>query len=228
MLSRIENQAPINLAISGRAQTATKSTQVFSDLLAGESAGAQSDLKPASSTQPRAASVSCQVPAAAPASSQILDTTQPAATTSFNPLAIFEPKPAPAAGSAAAPSTNSTESPVGAQTANATDASFVPEFQQNLEVVSAYGGSSPLNPIYFATPETAQWIANKYGTGEVVARPYDATGGPYSANGTEYYIQLANGKMVNAGLLADYYQRMPESQFPGLADRIIRQGLGEA
>ncbi len=91
-------------------------------------------------------------------------------------------------------------------------------------MVSAYGGSSALNPIYFATPETAQWIANKYGTGEVVARPYDATGGPYTANGTEYYIRLQNGGLVNAGLLADYYQRMPAAE----ADRIISQGLGEA
>jgi len=32
--------------------------------------------------------------------------------------------------------------------------------------------------------------------------------------------------MVNAGILAGYYERNPESQFPGLADKLIRSQLG--
>jgi|SRR5579863_2716698 len=219
MLSRIENQASMNLATPVRGQVTRQSTEVFSALLAGESTGAhpvELPRGPVPTPKPEAASGSnSQNSVTSQPGSQVLDTPASGTPSTFNPLAIFEPKPAPG---------DSTVSQPGAtQPASATGTPFVPEFQQNLEVVSAYGGSSALNPIYFATPATAQWIANKYGNGEVVAKPYDATGGPYSANGTEYYIQLQSGKLVNAGLLADYYQRMSPSE----ADSVIRQGLGE-
>jgi hypothetical protein len=147
-------------------------------------------------------------------SSQVPDTSE-TATSTFSALAIFAPKSG---------SGGQSDGPQSTPAADTTNSAFVPEFQQNLAVVSAYGGSSALNPIYFATKETAQWIANKYGTGELVARPYDVTGGPYTANGTEYYIRLKDGGLVNAGLLADYYQRMSAFE----ADTVIRQGLGEA
>lgn len=222
MLPRIENQLSMPVATLVRGQVTRESSQAFLDVLAGESAGAHLVELPKAPVEPPKPEVTGsggrQNSVTPPASSQILNTPE-TGTPSFNPLAIFAPKSGSggqSAGTQPSPSADTTTMP------------FVPDFQQNLEVVSAYGGSSPLNPIYFATPETAQWIANKYGTGEVVARPYNATGGPYTANGTEYYIRLQNGGLVNAGLLADYYRRLPEAQFPGLADRVIRQGLGEA
>jgi len=222
MLSRIEHHSPVNLTTPERGQATPKSSQAFSDLLAGESAGnlaAEPHERGVATSRPEVPREnSGQNSVAAPASRQVLDTPEPATESTFNPLAIFEPKPAPTE------SGSNTQPAAPPDSAGATSAPFVPEFQQNLEVVSAYGGSSPLNPIYFATPETAQWIANQYGTGEVVARPYNATGGPYTANGTEYYIRLKDGGLVNAGLLADYYQRMPAAE----ADSIIRQGLAEA
>jgi hypothetical protein len=218
MLSRIESQSSMHLATPVRGQVTHQSSEVFSALLAGESTGAhpvELPKGPVPTPKPEAASGSSgQNPVTSQPSSQVLDTPATGTQSTFNPLAIFEPKPGPSGNTGA-------QAP---QPAGSTGTPFVPEFQQNLEVVSAYGGSSPLNPIYFATPATAQWIANRYGTGEVVARPYDATGDPYSANGTEYSIRLQNGKLVNAGLLADYYQRMPAAE----ADRVIRQGLGEA
>ena len=218
MLPKIENQSLMNVPTPMRGQVTHQSSQVFSDLLAGESASAHFTELPKAPFE----TLRHEVPSAgsrqnhvtSQAGSQVLDTPATGVPSTFNPLAIFEPRPAPDGNDTAQPS----------QPAVTTETPFVPEFQQNLEVVSAYGGSSALNPIYFATPETAQWIANKYGTGEVVARPYDATGGPYTANGTEYYIRLQDGGLVNAGLLADYYQRMPAAE----ADRIISQGLGEA
>jgi hypothetical protein len=220
MLSRIEHHSPVNLATPERGQATPKSSQAFSDLLAGESAGELKGERQTSGIARSGLEVpsdhSGQIPVAARASRQVLDTPDSATESSFNPLAIFEPKPVEG-GSATQPAAPR-------ESAGTTSAPFIPEFQQNLEVVSAYGGSSPLNPIYFATPETAQWIANQFGTGEVVARPYNATGGPYTANGTEYYIRLKNGGLVNAGLLADYYQRMPAAE----ADSLIRQGLSEA
>ena len=223
MLSRIENQSPIHLATPLREQAPPKSSEAFSDLLAGESvkaaAGGLEQRGVPISKLELPTETSGQNSVAAQASSQNPDTAESAATSSFNPLAIFEPKPTPTGSGCTVPSAAPSDAP------STTSAPFVPQFQQNLEVVSSYGGSSALNPIYFATQQTAQWIADKYGNGEVVARPYDATGGPYTANGTEYYIQLSNGKQVNAGLLANYYQQYPETQFPGYADSIIRQGL---
>lgn len=105
------------------------------------------------------------------------------------------------------------------------EAQFVPEFVQNARVYSVYGTSSGLNPAYFATRATAEWMAKKYGTGEVVETPYEGNGGPYLANANEFQIRLRNGKLTNAGTLADYYRRMPEDQFPGVADYMIRSVL---
>lgn len=217
MLPRIENQSSMPLATPVRGQVTHQLSQAFSDVLAGESAGehlTKMPKAPVEAPKPEVpGGVSRQNPVTSLPSSQVLDTGE-TGTPSFNPLAIFAPKSGDG-GSSAGTSQS--------QPADTANPAFVPEFQQNLEVVSAYGGSSALNPIYFATPQTAQWIANKYGTGEVVAKPYDATGGPYSANGTEYYIRLQNGSLVNAGLLADYYQRMSATE----ADSVIRQGLSE-
>jgi len=216
MLPRIESQSSTPHATSVRGQVPRQSTEVFSDVLAGESVGThliKLPKTPVEASGPQATGGGDrQNPVASQPSSQILDTPE-TGTPIFDPLAIFAPKSGSggqSAGTQPSPSADTTPS-------------FVPEFQQNVEVVSSYGGSSPLNPIYFATPQTAQWIADQYGTGEVVARPYNATGGPYTANGTEYYIRLQNGGLVNAGLLADYYQRMT----PAEADREIRQGLNE-
>jgi hypothetical protein len=84
------------------------------------------------------------------------------------------------------------------------------------------------NPNYFAAKDTAQWIANKYGTGQVIETPFEGSGGPFAASANEYQIKLADGRTVNAGILAGYYERNPESQFPGLADKLIRGQLGLA
>src|SRR5215467_14137221 len=85
------------------------------------------------------------------------------------PLAAqFPPLPAPLIifGVGGRPPTSSSPKPAPAATnAPPAPATFVPEFQTNMEVVNATGGSQPLNPAYFATRETAQYIADKFGTG---------------------------------------------------------------
>jgi len=102
--------------------------------------------------------------------------------------------------------------------------SFVPSFR------SAFGSdglrSWGLNPTRFATSETAQWIANKYGVGEVVEVRSGGSGGIFTVSANEYHIKLADGSLVNAGILAGYYQRNPPDQFPGVADKLIRAQLG--
>lgn len=143
----------------------------------------------------------------------------PAAGTASNTapaprLTPFDPQPMPVASTAAA-----------SDPAAVSEARFVPEFVQDARVYSVYGTSSGLNPAYFATRATAEWMAKKYGTGEVVETPYEGNGGPYLANANEFQIRLKNGKLTNAGTLADYYRRMPEAQFPGVADAMIRSVL---
>jgi hypothetical protein len=103
---------------------------------------------------------------------------------------------------------------------------FVPSFRTATvtDGVNVWG----LNSNYFATKDTAQWIANKYGTGQVIETPFEGSGGPFAASANEYQIKMADGRTVNAGILAAYYQRNPESQFPGLADKLIRGQLGLA
>ena len=100
---------------------------------------------------------------------------------------------------------------------------FVPVFRTATitDGVQVWG----LNHTYFATRETAQWIANQYGTGQIVEVPFGGNGGPYSASATEYHIKLPDGRLVNAGILAGYYERNPEALFPGLADKLIRAQL---
>ena len=108
----------------------------------------------------------------------------------------------------------------------AADGAFVPTFRTATvtDGVNHWG----LNHDYFAAKDTAQWIANKYGTGEVIETPFEGSGGPFAASANEYQIKLADGRLVNAGILAGYYERNPDSQFPGLADKLIRNQLGLA
>jgi len=83
-----------------------------------------------------------------------------------------------------------------------------------------------LNSTYFATKETAQWIANKFGLGEVTEAPFAGVGGIFSCDINEFHVKLKDGRLVNAGLLAGYYQRNPPDKFPGLAEKLIRSQLG--
>ena len=107
----------------------------------------------------------------------------------------------------------------------AADTDFVPTFRSATGSAPGWGTWS-LNQNYFATQETAQWIANKYGTGEVVETPFGGSGGIFSASQNELQIKLQDGRLVNAGVLAAYYERNPPDKFPGLADKLIRSALG--
>lgn len=203
MVFRVEHQHYTQLIAPRPQQAAAQLSQGFASLLdeasVGELIGALAKRGIDTSRLQIPGGSSSQISAASEGQSQVLDTP-------------FTPQTVTSASASSAPSTVSSP------------AAFVPAFQQNLQVTSIYGGSSPLNPVYFATQATAQWIAQKYGTGEVVSGP-GGQGGPFSANGTEYFIKLNNGVLVNAGLLAGYYQRAPEAEFPGVADQQIRMQL---
>lgn len=136
------------------------------------------------------------------------------ATPAFSLVSLPTPKL-----TVASPLTNPTRQLFGA-------APFVPAFR----TATVTDGVSiwALNKDYFATRDTAQWIADKYGTGEVVETQFEGSGGPFAASAQEFQVKLADGRMVNAGILASYYERNPETHFPGLADKLIRNQLGLA
>jgi len=79
-----------------------------------------------------------------------------------------------------------------------------------------------LNPDYFATAETAEWITRRFGAKEWFERVAPGNEGPvYTASHKERWVRFADGLEVNAGILAAYFKRMPEDEFPGLAERFV-------
>jgi hypothetical protein len=78
--------------------------------------------------------------------------------------------------------------------------------------VSNPGGVAPngvtynYNPEYFATRETADKLAEMYG-GKVVEMNAITPYGPFQQNQKNEMIQFSNGNVVNAGILASYYNR---------------------
>lgn len=100
---------------------------------------------------------------------------------------------------------------------------YVPTFRR---AIGADGIISwPLNYEYFATQETAEKMATLYGDGSVIEVPFGGNGGIFTSDQKEFHIKLADGRSVNAGLIAGYYER---NQQPGVADKLIRQVLGIA
>jgi hypothetical protein len=128
--------------------------------------------------------------------------------------ALFSPKPAAAAPQAApAPmsnpaSTSVTSSSVTTQTpASPPTAQSV--FGDNPWITNP-GGRAPngitynYNPIYFATPATAAKVAQMIG-GTVVATNAITPFGPFQQNQPNQMVQLPSGRMLNAGIIADFY-----------------------
>lgn len=104
---------------------------------------------------------------------------------------------------------------------------FVPAFHP-ATLYSAYDGARyPLNADFFATRETAQWVANKYGTGEIVEQTYLGQGSPFISDTKQFFLRMADGQLVNAGIIAAFYARNPEDRFPGVADTLVRMSLAK-
>lgn len=104
----------------------------------------------------------------------------------------------------------------------ATNPGFIPHFREGQRIFDLNSGKAyPLNDDYFATMETALFIAGKFGDGHVYEVPFEGEGGPMIATAKIYVTKLPNGRGVNTGILAGYYRRNPEAQFPGLAEKLI-------
>jgi hypothetical protein len=62
------------------------------------------------------------------------------------------------------------------------------------------------NPIYFATPQTAQTVAQMVGGTVVSANQITtAPGSPFQQNQPNLMVQMPNGGLINPGLVADIY-----------------------
>jgi hypothetical protein len=73
------------------------------------------------------------------------------------------------------------------------------------------------NRIYFATPATAAKVAQMMG-GKVVETYAITPYGPFQQNQPNQMVQLPDGRLINAGLVADYFSHgWPQS----LIDRAI-------
>jgi hypothetical protein len=217
MVSKIENSLALEFAAPPHESGATRSTQTFADLLGSETVGAllgELQKRGIDTSKLLAQNGNGSQNSVAPqTASQVLDT--PVSTTAANTSYVspFDPKPSTLVNSDTAAAEAATEAP------------FAPEFQQDQTVTSFYGPPIPLNPTFLPTRATAEWLAQKYGTGEVVASSYMPPGEPYNSTATQYSIRLKDGSLFPAGDLAHYYWLAPESQFPNVADELIRSNF---
>jgi len=65
-------------------------------------------------------------------------------------------------------------------------------------------GSYGYNPYYFATPATAAKVAQMLG-GKVVPMDAITPFGPFQQNQPNQMIQMPDGRLINAGLVAGFY-----------------------
>jgi hypothetical protein len=66
------------------------------------------------------------------------------------------------------------------------------------------GGSYSYNHYYFATPATAAKVAQMLG-GTVVTQDAITPYGPFKQNQTNQMVQMPDGRLINAGLVAGFY-----------------------
>jgi hypothetical protein len=66
-------------------------------------------------------------------------------------------------------------------------------------------GSYGYNPFYFASPDTAAKVAQMVGGTVVQSNQFTGNGGVFTQSQPNQMVQLANGKMVNPGLIASFY-----------------------
>ncbi len=61
------------------------------------------------------------------------------------------------------------------------------------------------NPLYFATPQTAAKVAQMVGGTVVESNSFTTNGGPFAQQQPCQMVRLADGRLINAGLVASFY-----------------------
>lgn len=102
---------------------------------------------------------------------------------------------------------------------------YVPTFEPQ-----AYIQSGPyrnmLNMKYFATEQTALEMMERFGAERIREQLYPALIGNDGSDAPMQRILVwSDGLEMNAGVIADYYIRNPEAEFPGLAEKFIWQAI---
>jgi len=73
------------------------------------------------------------------------------------------------------------------------------------------------NPLYFATPATAQKVAQMVGGTVTQSNQFTPNGGPFQQQQPNWMVQLPNGNQINPGILASFYTHgYPQSYIDGL------------
>ena len=85
-------------------------------------------------------------------------------------------------------------------------------------------GSYSYNKYYFATPETAAKVAQMLG-GKVVATNDLTPYGPFVQNQPNQMVQMPDGRLINAGIIASYYDRGWSQQS---VDAMIKGEIGNS
>ena len=83
-------------------------------------------------------------------------------------------------------------------------------------------GSYSYNKYYFATPETAAKVAQMLG-GKVVATNDITPFGPFVQNQPNQMVQMPDGRLINAGIIASYFDRGATQQS---VDALIKAEVG--
>jgi hypothetical protein len=91
---------------------------------------------------------------------------------------------------------------------------------------SGAGGAWNYNPIYFATPQAAQIVAQMLGGTVVAVNAITTAGGPLMQNQPNQMVQLPNGAQINAGLVADLFNHgYPQSYINQELAALKQQGV---
>lgn len=67
------------------------------------------------------------------------------------------------------------------------------------------GSTINFNPWYFATPQAAAQVAQMLGGTVVASNEFCGTGGPFTQAQPNLMVQMPDGRMINAGLIASFY-----------------------
>lgn len=175
----------------------------ISSMLAAERAVARPQVARQPSTQSSLAQRELAQTVAAAATASSTKTTSTSTSGSTATAAAAASTSSSASSATAATTTPAPVSPAGPPT---TDSVFGANPWLADPTCSGPSGSFAYNPIYFATAQTAATVASMVG-GKVVA--VDAVGGPASnpwqQDQPNEMVQLPNGCLINAGLVATFY-----------------------
>ena len=153
-----------------------------------------------------ASTASLTVPKAAPAT---VSTTDPAADfrALFGGAAASQPQVAAASQPQAAAAVPAVQAP-NPHAVPTVESMFGPApWLANPTGTCPNGDTFGYNPLYFATPATAQKVAQMVGGSVVQDNEFtkNTPGNPFSQQQPNQMVQLANGALINPGLVASFY-----------------------